>query len=207
MRRPGNSNPMIDRVTTKKTRIPRNTRPRGGAPALDTSEGLEFSPNRFIYRNPGSRFSSEFYSARFAPVSQDFALRETKFHQIPPMRWLIALPLACILPGIVFLFRILRFGTDGAVQRSMEQFSFGILFLASLGATLIALAWYFRSEGRAQKIFTLVGYLLGIPVALITLAILPWFLPPLFASLFGGSLSLILCTFAGYDFGAKTNIH
>jgi hypothetical protein len=123
------------------------------------------------------------------------------------MRWLIALPLACILPGIVFLFRILRFGTDGAVQRSMEQFSFGILFLASLGATLIALAWYFRSEGRAQKIFTLVGYLLGIPVALITLAILPWFLPPLFASLSGGSLPLILCTFAGYDFGAKTNIH
>ncbi len=83
----------------------------------------------------------------------------------------------------------------------------GILFLASLGATLLALAWYFRSEGRAQKIFSLVGYLLGIPVALITLAILPWFLPPFFASLFGGSIPLILCTFAGYDFGAKCNIH
>lgn len=123
------------------------------------------------------------------------------------MRWLIALPLAGIVPGIVFLFRILRFGTDGAVQRSMEQFSLGILFLASLGATLIALAWYFRSEERAQRIFTVLGYGLGIPVALIALVILPWFLPPFFASLFGGSLPLILGTFAGYDFGAKTNIH
>jgi hypothetical protein len=123
------------------------------------------------------------------------------------MRWLIALPLACIVPSILFLVRILRFGLDGALQRSAEGFSLGILFIASLGATLLALAWYFRSEGRAQKIFTLVGYLLGIPVALITLAILPWFLPPFFASLFGGSIPLILCTFAGYDFGAKSNIH
>ena len=123
------------------------------------------------------------------------------------MRWLIALPLALVTPAILSLVRIVRFGPEGALQRSAEGFSLGILFLASLGATFIALAWYFRSEGRAQKIFTLAGYLLGIPVALLTLAILPWFLPPFFASLFGGSLPLILCTFAGYDFGAKSNIH
>ena len=123
------------------------------------------------------------------------------------MRWLIALPLACVVPAILFLARILRFGLEGALQRSAEEFSMGILFLASFGATLLALAWYFRSEGRAQKIFTLVGYFLGIPVALITLAILPWFLPPFFASLFSGSIPLVLCTFAGYDFGAKSNIH
>jgi len=123
------------------------------------------------------------------------------------MRWLIALPLACIVPSIILLVRILRFGPEEALQQSAEGFSLGILSLASLGATLLALAWYFRSEGRAQKIFTLVGYFLGIPVALITLTILPWFLPPFFASLFGGSLPLILCTFAGYDFGAKSNIH
>jgi hypothetical protein len=120
------------------------------------------------------------------------------------MRWLFALPLACIVPGIHFLFRILRFGIDGALQRSAEGFSLGILILASLGATLIALAWYFRSLGRAQKIFTALGFVLGIPVALIVLAILPWFLPPFFASLFGGSLPVILCSFAGYDFGART---
>lgn len=123
------------------------------------------------------------------------------------MRWLIALPLACIVPSIIFLVRILRFGREEALQRSAEGFSLGILVLASLGATLLALAWYFRSEGRAQKLFTLFGYFLGIPVALITLAILPWILPPFFSSLFGGSLPLILCTFAGYDFGAKSNIH
>lgn len=123
------------------------------------------------------------------------------------MRWLIALPLACIIPGLHFIVRMFRFGLDGALQRSAEGFSLGILFLASLGATLIALAWYFRSEGRAQKIFTAFGYLAGIPVALVVLAVLPWFLPPFFASLFGGSLPLILCAFAGYDFGAKSNIH
>lgn len=123
------------------------------------------------------------------------------------MRWLIALPFASVVPAMLFLVRIVRFGLEGALQRSAEGFSLVTLVLASLSATFIALAWYFRSEGRAQKIFTLVGYLLGIPVALIALAILPWFLPPFFSCLFGGSLPLILCTFVGYDFGAKSNIH
>lgn len=121
------------------------------------------------------------------------------------MRWLIAFPFALIVPGIHFLFRMLRFGFDGALQRSAEGFSLGILLFASLGATLMALAWYFRSEGKAQKLFTVIGFFVGIPVTLIALAILPWFLPPFFASLFGGSLPMMLCTFAGYDFGAKTN--
>ena len=93
----------------------------------------------------------------------------------------------------------------GAMQRSAEGFSLGILILASLGATFIALAWYFRSQGREQKIFTVIGFLAGIPVALVVLAILPWLLPPFFSAIFGGSLPVILCTFAGYDFGAKTN--
>lgn len=123
------------------------------------------------------------------------------------MRWLVALPLGSVVPILYFLASAIRFGIDGSIPRSVGGFFFTILVLSSVGASFLALAWYFRSEGRAQKIFTALGYIAGIPVALIVLVILPWFLPPFFSCLFGGSLPLILCTFAGYDFGAKSNIH
>lgn len=120
------------------------------------------------------------------------------------MRWLPSIPLAAILPCLHILIGMLRFGPASVFDRFLPGFSLGFLYLGSLGATLLATGWFLRSEGRAQRIFTGFGFLAGIPVALITLAILPWFLPTSFACLFGGSLPVILCTFAGYDFGSRS---
>ena len=120
------------------------------------------------------------------------------------MSLVIALPLAFVLPALFVAVELARFGIDGAAARGTLGFAGVLLYTSSYAATVVSLRWMSVSEGRAQRLFTIAGYLAGIPVGVVALVLLHWLLPPTFACVLGGGLPVLLCSFAGYDFGARS---